>query len=242
MTTRDHRLDWEAFEAEDIPTKSSFPHLQSFLTTIKAEWTDENRPRLMDLGCGNGQISRTIFEMGFNVVGVDVNTKAIKLAKEKEVDQPEENTFLKFSESDIATDGALGWEPGSFDVVVCQLVVSIVGEVSDRRSLLRNSMQLLVPGGWFYMSASGISDDINPGYAKLYDQDAEATGERGSYYSRDANGEVLYTTHHFTREELVLLLDGTGFEDVQIVKEKETSSRRPNEAAYFYYAVCRKPA
>jgi hypothetical protein len=46
-------------------------------------------------------------------------------------------------------------------------------------------------------------------------------------------------THHFTAAELEGLLHAAGFGEITVTTELETSSRRPNEAAYFLYATCR---
>jgi hypothetical protein len=83
------------------------------------------------------------------------------------------------------------------------------------------------------------SDDINPNYARLYAQDRQASGEDGTYFSRDDGGTILYATHHFTEDELFGLLTQCGFDDVQLTRSLERSSRRPEEAAWFFYAVCR---
>jgi len=50
---------------------------------------------------------------------------------------------------------------------------------------------------------------------------------------------VLYVTHHFTVDELTSLLEAAEFDEISVVTERETSSRRPDEAAYFLYATCR---
>jgi hypothetical protein len=104
---------------------------------------------------------------------------------------------------------------------------------------LRHVRENLRPGGWLYLSASGVSDTINAGYARLYADDSHLTGERHSYLSRNEQGEVLYMTHHFTAAELVQQLEAAGFSQISMTTEKESSSRRPDEAAYFHYATCR---
>ena len=48
-----------------------------------------------------------------------------------------------------------------------------------------------------------------------------------------------FLTHHFTVEELVALLEAEGFGQISVTTERESSSRRPEEAAYFLYATCR---
>jgi hypothetical protein len=39
--------------------------------------------------------------------------------------------------------------------------------------------------------------------------------------------------------ELASFLEVAGFDEVNVATERETSSRRPDEAAYFLYATCR---
>jgi hypothetical protein len=40
-------------------------------------------------------------------------------------------------------------------------------------------------------------------------------------------------------DELTSLLEAAGFDEISVVTERETSSRRTDEAAYFLYATCR---
>ncbi len=170
-------------------------------------------------------------ERGFEVVGVDINEAAIRVGTATD--------NLELHVKDITSGLDL---PGPlFSIVVCQLVVSVVGGVAEREALLSNAFAALEPGGWLYLSASEVSDDVNPGYRKLYQDDFPETRERYSYFSRDSDGNILYMTHHFTGPELGALLDKTGFELTRLSSKTESSSRRPDEAAHFLYAVCRKP-
>jgi SAM-dependent methyltransferase len=148
---------------------------------------------------------------------------------------------LRFEAADCAADRAPRIDGGPFDVAVCQLVLSIIGDARHRANLLRNVAENLRPRGWLSLSASGVSDTINAGYARLYAEDIHLTGERHTYLSRDEAGTVLYMTHHFTTEELVGLLEKAGFCEICLTTEKESSSRRPEEAAFFHYATCRRP-
>ena len=84
-------------------------------------------------------------------------------------------------------------------MVVCQLVISIIGTIRQRANLLRHVHDVLRPSGHLFLSASGVSDTINAGYARLSAEDLHLTGERHTYLSRDAGGEVLYATHRSPR-------------------------------------------
>ena len=142
----------------------------------------------------------------------------------------------------MASDQASRLDGGPFDVVVCQLVLSIIGDAGNRRNLLRHARRNLRPGGWLHLSASGVSDTINDGYARLYHEDLPLTGEPHSYLSRHEDGQVLYMTHHFTADELTGLLGEAGFRAIDVTTVIETSSRRPDEAASFHYVTCRAGA
>lgn len=95
--------------------------------------------------------------------------------------------------------------------------------------------------GKVLISASGASEDVNPNYKQMYDQDLAVTEEYRTYVSRGANGEVLYLTHHFAADELIALLKEAGFVDVNLVVEAESSSRRPDQKANFYYVTATSP-
>ena len=235
---RDARNDWRHFDAGAIPSKQSTPHLDAFLD----EATNEAAGALLtllDVGCGSGRLSQRLSERGFSVLGVDINPDAIQAAQRLAPSPRATGRRLSFAIADFAADASPPLDGGPFDVVVCQLVISIIGTPHQRANLLRHVRTTMRPGGRLFISASGVSDTINPGYARLYADDLPLTGERHTYLSRDASGEVLYTTHHFTERELHELLDAAGFDEISVATERETSSRRPDEAAYFLYTTCR---
>lgn len=235
---RDARDDWRRFDAGAIPSKDSTPHLDAFLTAV-AEEAGGSRLALLDVGCGSGHLSRRIRDSGFAVVGVDINPDAIHAAQRLAVPADAAGGTLRFAVADFAAGASPSLDGGPFDVVICQLVISIIGDVRQRENLLRHVHDAMRPGGRLFLSASGVSDTINPGYARLYAEDLPLTGERHTYLSRNASGDVLYTTHHFTVPELHDLLEAAGFDEIRVATERETSSRRPDEAAFFHYATCR---
>ena len=240
MTRRNAGDDWRGYPAGAIPSKASTPHLDRFLEGALPRATASRPPTLLDVGCGTGRLARRFFDAGFSVVGVDINPTAIEAASTLAVPSDVGGPSLRFDVADVSAADRPLIDGGPFDVIVCQLVLSIIGGVRERENLLRNLHENLRPGGELYLSASGVSDSINAGYARLYAGDAPLTGEPYSYYSRDETGAILYTTHHFSAEELVALLEAAGYVEIQVTTERETSSRRADEAAWFHYATCRR--
>ena len=228
MTDPRSRLDWQEFAPLAIPTKHDLGQLQLWLETVPTA------SRLLDLGCGTGGVSAWLLSRGHSVTGLDINPAAIAQARDA-------LPGVTFAVADIAAANGLKVGDAPHDGVVCQLVLSIVGDAGDRRQLLRNAYDALTPGGSLYVSASGVSDDVNPDYARLYERDLALTGERFTYLSRDASGRALYRTHHFAHDELQALLQDSGYVDITIVDSIEVSSRRSEQRARFYYASARRP-
>lgn len=226
---RDYHKDWREYSADIIPSKSKLP---DFLYELLEK---EGVKTVLDFGCGIGKFAIDLYKKGYSVVGIDINPEAIEKAKaeaQKIIDTSSEN-YLRFYVGDISD---LQLKEAPFDSVLIQLVISIIGGVKDRQQLLKTSRNLLKQGGLLYLSASGVSDDINPKYAETYNRDFPKTGEMHTYFSKDPEGKILYVTHHFTEKELEELLQ-PNFTHIIIRKEKEASSRRPDEAAYFLYAT-----
>src|SRR5438046_2765463 len=71
--------------------------------------------RILDVGCGNGVISRHLGRLGFNVLGIDVSEKTIEMAKAIE---PMPNvTFMKKSAEELVASGE------RYDAVICSEVL-----------------------------------------------------------------------------------------------------------------------
>jgi SAM-dependent methyltransferase len=250
--SRDALLDWKAFHAHDIPTKGIKlpPLFEETLTVLAA-----NRPclQILELGCGTGELATSLAEKGHRVVGIDVNEGAIVQAQTSYQQRIASNyndsnkigtaTFLvgdvtTFRLEHLSSTHSL---PEKVDFCILQLLLSIVGNASKRYQTISSAHHSLKSGGYIYVSCSGVSDTINPNYKKLYEQDYPVTKEMYTYFSRSSkDGCILYETHHFQMMELKLLLENCGFVDVHVQQVKEASSRRPEEAAFFLYAVARK--
>ncbi|MBC8034022.1 MAG: methyltransferase domain-containing protein [Chitinophagaceae bacterium] len=71
--------------------------------------------RVLDVGCGNGVISRHLGRMGYNVLGVDVSDKTIEIARS--IDPMPNVTFMKKSAEELVASGE------KYDVVICSEVL-----------------------------------------------------------------------------------------------------------------------
>lgn len=240
MGGRDAADDWRRFPPGAIPSKDATPLLDGFLGEIRRQSPPSPPPTLLDVGCGTGRIAHRICDGGFAVVGVDINPAAIAAARSQAAAVVDPLRRPRFEVADFSTPRPQRIDGAPFDVVVCHLVLSIIGGVAEREHLLGNLHRHLRPGGWLHLSASGVSDSINAEYARLYAADLPLTGEPCSYLSRDDDGRILSMTHHFTGDELTGLLARAGFVEIGVTTRRESSSRRPEQAAFFHAVTCRR--
>jgi 2-polyprenyl-3-methyl-5-hydroxy-6-metoxy-1,4-benzoquinol methylase len=89
--------------------------------------------QVLDIGCGNGIISRAIGEMGFNVLGIDVSEKTIEVAKAA-------NT-LPNVQFKIVAAGELESEPGVYDAIICSEVLEHLHQPEELLHIIHSSLK-----------------------------------------------------------------------------------------------------
>ncbi len=91
--------------------------------------------KVLDIGCGNGNISMALGSLGFNVTGVDIDEASINTANEK-------NTFKNITFKIIdANSFSINDE---FDAIVCSEVLEHLDTPSE---LVESIYRILKPGG-----------------------------------------------------------------------------------------------
>jgi 2-polyprenyl-3-methyl-5-hydroxy-6-metoxy-1,4-benzoquinol methylase len=100
--------------------------------------------RLLDVGCGEGQLVHTAQEAGWDAVGIDLAKDAIAVAQSFGVACRVEDFF------------ASSLEDQRFDVIT---MTELIEHVPDPARFLRRARELLVPGGLLYLTT--------PNYASL---------------------------------------------------------------------------
>jgi SAM-dependent methyltransferase len=92
--------------------------------------------RILDVGCGNGVISRHLGRLGFTVLGIDVSDKTIDIAKA--IDPMPNVTFLKKSAEELVASGE------KYDAVICSEVLE---HLNDPGALLKTLYESLTDDG-----------------------------------------------------------------------------------------------
>lgn len=109
--------------------------------------------RVLDLGCGNGYISRRLARAGARVVGVDQSGELIARARAREVQEP---LGVVYHQTDAGHLAMIA--DRAFDLVVANM--SLI-DIEDADGAIREAARVLVPAGRFVFSVSHPCFDID---------------------------------------------------------------------------------
>jgi len=100
------------------------------------------KARLLDVGCGNGAFLSFAIDAGWNAVGVDADPLAVAAARSRGLTVHAVNAQ------------SLPFESGCFDVVT---VSHVLEHVHEPRSLLKECLRVLVPGGQLWLETPNVA-------------------------------------------------------------------------------------
>jgi len=169
------------------------------------DWAVEARPflpsdlsgqRVLDMGCGLGELSRLLTGLGASVTGVDLSAGMLGHAMTQESGRP---LGIHYLTGDVTTTD--WWDGDRFDGAVCNMALM---DIDDLDGAMAAAARVLEPGGWFSFSLlhpcfpglrSGASEQLpswppDRGYAAEGWWTTEGDGVRGRV---GANHRMLST-------------------------------------------------
>lgn len=129
-------------------TESEFRPLHQ-INPLRLEWIDGqaclNGKRVLDVGCGGGILADAMARKGAQVQGIDLSTKALKVAQLHALEAGTPN--LQYRE--VSAEALAQEQPAYYDVVTC---MEMLEHVPDPASIVRACATLVKPGGWVFFS------------------------------------------------------------------------------------------
>lgn len=151
----------------------------------------------LDVGCGEGRLTRELSGRGYDVVGIDASSALVDEARAVD----------RSGRYEVASIDALPFEDGTAALALC---VNVLPHVHDLAAAAAELARVLAPG------ANLLIGTIHPvAHAGLYDEDS---GELriSDYWDREREAVALgeHTVHHERRtiEDYLRTLLGAGFD------------------------------
>ena len=105
---------------------------------------DLKSKRVLDVGCGGGILSESMYFKGADVTGIDLGEKALNVAKLHQYESGSKVDYRLVSVEQLASE-----QPASFDVVTC---MEMLEHVPDPQSIINACFTLLKPNGVLVLS------------------------------------------------------------------------------------------
>ena len=100
--------------------------------------------QVLDVGCGGGILAESLSKAGASVTGIDLSTKALKVAELHQLESGTTVRYRSISAEDLAKE-----EPQSYDVVTC---MEMLEHVPNPVSVVQACANLCKPGGHIFFS------------------------------------------------------------------------------------------
>jgi len=169
--------------------------------------------KILDIGCGNGNIARGIGSLGYQVTGIDFSENAIKYAKSKNT-LP--NVTFKVCSAEEVTDG------DQFDAIICSEVLE---HLHNPDGLMSTISEILRPGAIFIATVpNGIGprellitrpvQRMSKGWmGSMINQSKKMLGYSNS--TVQSQSEDLTHVQFFTKQAITNLISKHGFDLLQ---------------------------
>lgn len=118
------------------------------INPLRLEYIDSHvslkNKRVLDVGCGGGILSESMYSKGADVTGIDLGEKALNVAKLHQYESGTKVDYRLVSVEQLASE-----QPASFDVVTC---MEMLEHVPDPESIVAACARLVKPGGAVFLS------------------------------------------------------------------------------------------
>ncbi len=169
---------------------------------------------ILDLGCGNGELARHLFQKGFGgaYAGLDFSTRLLAEARAK---VPFESRAI-FLQADLSQPGwAEGMPYGPYDLILAFAVFHHLPGEALRRQVLSTAHGRLAARGrlihseWQFLNSPRLAARIQPWEMAGLSLEQVDAGDYLLDWRQGGSG--LRYVHHFTLEELAGLAAEAGF-------------------------------
>ena len=129
-------------------TESEFRPLHQ-INPLRLDWIGTHvaltAKKVLDIGCGGGILSDSMARVGASVLGIDLSTKALKVAQLHALEVGTTNVEYR----EVSAEALALEMEAAFDVVTC---MEMLEHVPEPASVVTACAALVKPGGWVFFS------------------------------------------------------------------------------------------
>jgi tellurite methyltransferase len=143
--------------------RSAFGDIDIYLFDQFLKGRFDDRPRVLDAGCGDGRNLRYLLANGFACWGVDRDPAAVASVRRLSAELGGDADAARFQAADV---DRLPWPDASFDAVVCSAVLHFADDAAHFERMVQELWRVLAPRGLFFArlaSNIGLESAIGPG-------------------------------------------------------------------------------
>jgi SAM-dependent methyltransferase len=125
----------------------------------------DDRPRVLDAGCGDGRNLRYLIGRGFSCYGVDRDPAAVEAVKRLSAVTASDDSD-RLERFVVGEVDDLPWADMTMDAVICSAVLHFAADDAHFGRMVRELWRVLAPGGLFFArlaSNIGLERTIGPG-------------------------------------------------------------------------------
>lgn len=168
--------------------------------------------KILDIGCGTGNYSIRLAELGYEVVGIDISDEMLDIARNK---AKEKNLNIKFYNMDIYDLKFIDEEfHGAFSMAAFEFI-------EDTERAMYEIFRVVKPEGKILIGT--INKDSSWGELYLSQDFQRESVFKHSHFKRMEDFTEIYTDKIVDKGECLFITPSTDIEDITMEKEKKLS-------------------
>ncbi len=220
----------------------------------ESEKLESERNLVVDLGCGTGTLTEMLYDMGFDMIGIDCSEDMLQIAMEKREESGSDILYLNQDMRELELFSTVGTV-----VSVCDSLNYILEE-SDLSKVFDLVHNYLYPGGLFifdfntdykYREVIGNRtiaenrDDCSFIWENEYDEKSGVNEYDLTFFVMDEDGRFdrFEETHYqkgYTPEAIKKMLTGTGFGIIEMTDSDSGADISKKSQRIYVVAKCLK--
>jgi len=209
-----------------------------------------NGKRILDLGCGTGNVAVPLAADGYQVTALDLSPEMLALAGEKAREAGVKINFTcqDMREMDVA---------GEFDLAIsmCDSMNYLLAE-DELRQVFANAAKVLTAGGWLIFDLNSaykikhifgdniftlLDDDVAYVWENDYDPETRVCHLELTFFVRKANGlyerfAERHAERAYTVDEVRQALNAAGFRLAEVLAEDTLEPPQPDTERIYFLA------